>query len=651
MIRKTTFELIMMRYLLFVFLASVSSFCRAMEIKPVEIQWVFNLDGYNTTDPADLLVDDEGNSYVGVNYSDRISIPELKLNVPASRHVGRLLVKLNPDGNPVWALPFQSAFDGRIEQMCFAENGDILISGFCDDVSVYPSTNLSQGILELGEMKPKEQFHRNFYVFLARYTRSGERVWVKQYKSAWAQSGGLACNSRGEIYWSVYFSKELSGDSFKEVFEAKSSSEHKSGIFKLDRKGEPIEQLPINYQSANTVPIQINVDREDNVIISGSFKGLIHFSNSDSLSNDGYIDGQDAFVVKFDSEHRFLWARTLSGKSSQHIRDLVIDAKGKIWLTGSYDLECVISSGVKLNQQSGYEWKSGSNFFYASFFPDGVLDFVRFHTMPGYNQSVFGTSLILAENEYVFLAGSFTDTLQFNPTSQQVVTSNHPGSNFLSLWHRDTVKSVQADFKSTNSWAFISKIGYGGGRLVVLGNYYGDAVLTTHQGKSFKFTNRDYGRNTFISSTLLPIEKDKEKTDSIPEHKNHLSEIEEILACLSPESRADKFTWFSTPNADTTALLPATDEKYPCSVQLKSASAVLYPNPTKTDFKLNLSGFRGELTISIISEKGELILRHQTRLEEEELQLAFDVSHLSPGTYFVNVVQHGFGKSFRLIKI
>jgi len=166
------------RFLFLIFLSLLSYFSYGQE-HDLETDRVFLVDGYNTADFADLVVDDKGNSYVAVNYQSRLSIPELNLQLPVGRHVSRVILKLSPEGKALWALPFSGDWDGRTTAMALAENGDLLITGFCDDVSTYPSTDPNQGDLKVGQPKSKEQYHRNQYAFIARYTANGERVWVK----------------------------------------------------------------------------------------------------------------------------------------------------------------------------------------------------------------------------------------------------------------------------------------------------------------------------------------------------------------------------------------------------------------------------------------------------------------------------------------
>ncbi|MCB9246677.1 MAG: T9SS type A sorting domain-containing protein [Flavobacteriales bacterium] len=619
---------------------------------PIETQWLFTLDGYNTTDLADILVDGNGNSYVAVNYSSTLSIPELNVQLPFGRHVARAIVKLDPEGRAQWALPFESGYDGRTEEMHFAENGDLLITGFCDDVSIYPSTDPGQAPLKLGDPKPKEQFHRNFYVFLARYTTEGERIWVKQWKSTWAQSGGIACKPNGDIYWSVHFQKELFADTGVEETGVNSSSLERLVTFILDKNGNVREKFPLTYIDKRIRSTHMISDRANNLIVYGLFEGRLDLTPKDSLVNDRLIDNQDAFIAKYDSTNELLWVRTLGGRNLQFIRDLQVDADGKLWLTGEYRMECVISSGVRMKQESGYEWKSGSSFVYASFFPNGDLDFVRYHNQKEYNQAVFGTSLVNVGNNRIFLAGSFSGSLNLDPTNDTRVIHDSVAGTFISVWEADSLHILQQDFRNKRSWAYISKVRNGGKNLIMAGNYYGAPEFRTPGGQTFKLSNRDYGRSTFICGATIQLPQIDTQASKPREIKNHLTEIEEILACLSPDTEPNEHTWFAIPSDQLhdTLPIPASEQSSPCQVHLNQASAILFPNPVKTSFTLSLSGFQGDLSVSIIAFNGELLLRHKTRMEEENLSLEFDVSHLATGTYYVNVVQKGYAKSFRLIK-
>lgn len=181
--------------LLILFLLLLSTFSSQLQAQgPLPIDWVFVVDGYNTVSLEGLVVDDEGNTYAGIDYGMTLSIPELDLECPRAGHVSRLLIKLDPQGKALWVQPMTSAYDGRIEAMALTPEGDVLVSGFCDGKSTYTS---SAGMdVVLGRDKGKGEYHQPQYLYIAKYSPEGKLIWAKVYEQSWGQVGGLAVNSK-----------------------------------------------------------------------------------------------------------------------------------------------------------------------------------------------------------------------------------------------------------------------------------------------------------------------------------------------------------------------------------------------------------------------------------------------------------------------
>ena len=102
---------------------------------------------------------------------------------------------------------------------------------------------------------------------------------------------------------------------------------------------------------------------------------------------------------------------------------------------------------------------------------------------------------------------------------------------------------------------------------------------------------------------------------------------------------------------DSTATAAIADDEPACGVRLENCIASLFPNPTRAAFTLRLEGFKGLVTVEIISDKGDLLLSQRTEVAEHLRELQFNVSALAPATYFVRITQQGYRRSLRLVKL
>lgn len=616
-----------------------------------EVDRVFTLDGYNDTDHAAMVLDDAGNTYISVNYSMALKVPELKTTYPYGKHQFRLVVKLDKKGKAVWGRGFESAFDGRIRAMALAPNGDLLIAGFCDGVATFPS---AKDTLRLGRDKGTGEYHQPQFLFLTRYSPKGERIWAKVWSQSWGDVGGLAVNTKGEIIWSFYHKGTLKdGDTVIDELPGDANYQDRVSILRLDGEGNILGRLPLRYTNSEINPMSVTTDAQNNILVYGMFRGVIHLSDSDSLSNDSYKESKDSFVAKYTPDGRFLWSRQLGGRNVQRIHALEVDKRGSIFFAGEYAMECVISQGITPLDTSRYEWKSGNSFFYGCFLPNGQLDFVKFHDQEGYNASCTASAMALDSHGNAYIAGHFNNALDFGSTVPAIQGEASQTSSYLSVWRRDSLMALHKHIGSTRGWAGGNSLSIRGEHLAMAGSYYGDLSLESANGKAFKLSNRDHGRNTYVAGARIVPQAEPSEADSLSfASVDHLQYLDLLEECLSPEDLNDGSIWVPLSNTteNTSSATIAVDEPA-CGVRLENCTASLFPNPTRSTVTLRLEGFSGLVTVEIISDKGDLLLSQRTEVAEHLRELQFNVSALAPATYFVRITQQGYRRSLRLVKV
>jgi hypothetical protein len=610
-----------------------------------EAKWNFIFDGYNTTDLGDMAVDPKGNAYVGINYSMELTVPELKKKFTYGRHVSRAIIKLDKKGKAIWGLDFESAYDGRINTMTIAPNGDLLVAGFFDGVGTFPS--IKKKTIKLGFPKPKGKLHQTQFLFLARYSPKGDCIWAKAYHEIFGQSGDLEVNSKGEIYWSFYHTGTLKeGAHILDSIAGPMNKKNRISIYKLDKAGKLIKKIPLRYREKewdSSKPPQIHIDHQDNVLLYGPFKGSIGFTSKDSLTNDGYYDSHDAYLAKYTSKDSLAWLVQFGGRNHQRLKAVTTNEKGKIFVTGSYSYECSISKGVSPVNKTKFNHTSTNSFFYCAFMPNGDTDFANFYKNKDYGNDCEGVGIALDQKGVTYISGTFDRTLDFNnPNIDSITSKDH--TSFSSVWLGDSLVSTQKDIQSDKSWSLIQHTSIQNNQLYTAGIYYGKTELITPSGKKFKYSAKDHGRSTFVYASNLAtinVNVDQEWSDSLT--NNHLENIEPMLSCTDP-SKVDSTTWHPI-EKDSVATINA-----PCGVHLENVKAILYPNPTQRLTTLKIGGIKGKIEVNIISESGQLLYSQQVIDIENQQQLDFDLGNSAPGVYYFLVKQDNFKKVLRLVK-
>jgi hypothetical protein len=76
----------------------------------------------------------------------------------------------------------------------------------------------------------------------------------------------------------------------------------------------------------------IGIDKQDNVVVAGSFIGTMNFGGPDLIS-----EGADGFVVKLDSLGEHVWSKRFGGAGWDSVDAIAVDSGGDIFIGGSFD--------------------------------------------------------------------------------------------------------------------------------------------------------------------------------------------------------------------------------------------------------------------------------------------------------------------------
>ncbi len=638
----------MKTFLPILFIFSISkSFSQETDAK---ISWAQTLDGYNTVDFTDMDVDSKGNTFMSVLYQGKLSDPKLETVLLDAGHFGGAIVKYDPAGKPLWLIGIKGANTALISSVYITQNGDFIVTGNGDGEITFNSVSKEPVIA--GLKKEKDQYNHPCFVYVARYSNDGNLKWLKTYRTDVSGTGtSVVETSKGELYWALNHKGKLF-DGEKMISEAKSipNNETKFQILKLSSEGEILHEHPFYYQSFDANYMyhsRLTIDSEDALIVNGQFHGSVHFTDKDSLNNDAYYEGYDAFIVKFDANEKYLWNRKIGGQYYQNISSLRVDKKGRISVIGYYGYECVISSGIQLVQKSQYDYKSGSSMYYCRFEKDGDLDFSKFHRQNGWNGSISAMALGIDDNSRAHFVGMFTDTLRLEGTDIVIPGKKELGTSYYSRWNGDSVETVSKPVVSGNGWIGFMDAVIKNNKMYVGGLYYGSNCIENVEGQKFQFSERDYGRSSFVyvfQIPDLPEVEDQEEND-------YTASIESVIACLSPKRIAEPNVWIPIQSIHTGEIsLPVLASNGDCGVIRENSSALLFPNPTEGLTTLTVKGLKGNLTIQVFSASGQFLFTQDIEIQNEEQSIELNFSGVEPGTYYVQLVQGNYKKILPLVK-
>ncbi len=163
----------------------------------------------------------------------------------------------------------------------------------------------------------------------------------------------------------------------------------------------------------------IAMDREGNVIVTGSFHETADFDPGPNVFPlSAGVDG-DAYITKLDANGEFIWAIQINGDGFNEIRSVKTDAANNIFVTGLFEGSADFdpTSGVSSQASNGME-----DIFLAKYTPEGELIWVHGFGGPG-SDAGRGVTVTLTGN--VWVAGHFTASVDFNPKPDDATLTAH----------------------------------------------------------------------------------------------------------------------------------------------------------------------------------------------------------------------------------
>ncbi len=381
-------------------------------------QWSFGTGGDSYDYGNDIAVDDAGNVFITGTFDNTLDfdpgpgVTEL-VNLHPETSDGFIL-KLDALGNFMWVCQiggitpdvygYQTANGITID----SENNLLICGSFFETVDFDPG--------------PGSQFATsNGYndAYILKLTNAGEFVWVKTF-------GGLGINAALDIQLDADDNIYTSGGFF-----AQTDFDPGAGVFllgsgvtglvadafisKLDKNG--IFQWAFEFGDFDEDNCYAIAVTDDALYATGTFLGTIDMDPSAGLLEliSFHPLCNDAFTAKYDLDGNVLWAYRYggpTGANSDEGRTISTDSDGSVYTAGRFQGSGDFDPGIGTSFLTATPFQSG---FVQKLSSDGT--FVWAHSVYGPASDNYCTSVYVDPNDGVFLAGIFTETIDFDTLS------------------------------------------------------------------------------------------------------------------------------------------------------------------------------------------------------------------------------------------
>jgi hypothetical protein len=498
-------------------------------------QWAKQAEGRSTIDVVDIVVDNNGNSYISGNFqSSKLTWGNSTLYNSGQSDI--FVAKMSNNGVFLWAKQAGGQYGDTCFNMTIDGSGDIYLTGYFFGNITFGTT-------------PSTTLTSNGYsdIFIAKIDSDGNWLWAKQ---AGGPSSdfcyGIAVDANENIYvtgcfvYNITFGGiTLSGYADEDIFIAKTDS---NGNWLWAKKAGGLID---NFGNS------ISVDNAGNCYAYGYFMESATFGDATVTSNTG--DG--IYVAKLDSDGNWLWVTSANAISPKSI---AVDKNGNSYITGDF------YSSVTF----GNTTLTSSN---------------NFHLFVAKLDSN-GNWLWAKQNEGTDKSGS--DDVNIDDSGNCFITGNFAGSAIFgntTLISRGKNDIFVARLDSNGNWIWVNQVGgtnndYGRGIAVdangynyVTGNLFGNATIG-----NTTFTCRGYN-NIFVAKLRMPY------------YLNNIPVVEQGITITVSGGDADKGkineTFPAIPNPNITYIklnfiLDSSITNWTITLQTTAAYGAYYQNNT-----------------------------------------------------------------------
>ena len=165
----------------------------------------------------------------------------------------------------------------------------------------------------------------------------------------------------------------------------------------------------------------LTVDDGGNVISTGWFMGTVDFNPGSGIVNRTSVGGEDVYVQKLDVNGDFLWAVSFGGSSSDRGYDIITDNGSNVYVSGNFTGTVDFDPGAGVFQRTAQgNWDA----FVVKL--DYLGNFVWARTFGG-SGADYGYAITLSDSGFVYTAGMFQGTVDFDPGTPVLQRSSAGG--------------------------------------------------------------------------------------------------------------------------------------------------------------------------------------------------------------------------------
>ena len=380
-------------------------------------QWTRKIEGEGVVIYSqNSVVDKNSNVFVIGMFENTLNIENQAgvFKQKSKGHYDVFVSKYDKDGNNKWTKTIGGIVLDEVHSIAVDTAGFLYLTGrFDDTVDFDPGPNTAMLVSE-----------GNSDLYILKLDNLGNYVWAKRIgvKEGVEIGESIKVDNQNNIIITGTYYNVVDFDPGPGVAQLTNLSNENIFILKLDKDGNFIWVK--NMQSTKyIIPNALNVDNENNIFVTGVFKGVADLDPGDSIYSLLSYSNQDIFYVKLNSNGVFQWAKHILGAhdKTSPMYSLLYSEKA-IGLSTLENGESLLSGmfmdKLYFNTNTGISFinsDSTSSNFIIKYSKNGEFKWIKSF------KKVIGYSIEVDKENNVYSVGSIYDSVDLDPSQDSFI--------------------------------------------------------------------------------------------------------------------------------------------------------------------------------------------------------------------------------------
>ena len=326
-----------------------------------QLMWAKGIGGGSHEHARSITLDASGNIFVAGDYNGLVDFdPGVGFSFQDVKGASDIFVaKYNPQGNFIWAKTFGGVGIESCRDMTLDAFGNLLITGVYQGTSDFDPNGGVINMTSAGQ----------FDAFLLKLDVSGNYVWSKSIQSANSNYiNQVVVDYTGNINIIGYFQGTADFDPSNATFSMTTIGDKSAFFAKYSAQGQFINATTIGG-SGFEIGKAIAVDLQDNIYITGDFRGVVDFDPSGSTNFVTSSGIRDIFIAKYTTQGQFVWANKIGGTGDDQASAITLDNNNEVFVAGYFN------GSMTLSNSKTFTSAGNTDIILARYASDGLLKY------------------------------------------------------------------------------------------------------------------------------------------------------------------------------------------------------------------------------------------------------------------------------------